>query len=238
MKHFFGKRKNIVFIHGFSSNYYVSIKSLFALYQKGFNVYACCLPNHGLNFSANHQYTFAEYIAFVQQYVTSLNLKDVILIGHSMGGGLVSAVATKLPNVSKVILVDPLNKGGIVLENKAALFETLDKKIDPPGFEGWFEAKPELNADYRSLFKEFFEEKTIKSLDKGFKSIIVPTLVIFGQADHVINPLLSSEYMLPILKRKHHSLFEVILKAKHSPQIDQTTEFLKKVSEFLNNAKK
>jgi pimeloyl-ACP methyl ester carboxylesterase len=80
------------------------------LYGYGYNIYATELPNHGINNSSTKQCTFNEYVDYMETYIKKLNLKKVVLIGHSMGGGIISVLSQRIENLSAIIFISGLNK--------------------------------------------------------------------------------------------------------------------------------
>jgi alpha-beta hydrolase superfamily lysophospholipase len=115
LKHKIFSKGNIIFIHGFGSCSFNAIKLLTNLFQKGFNVYAFDLPNHGKNSDYATQLTVDEYISFSIQKIKSFNLKKFFLMGHSMGGGIVSYIGSEFPTQIKgMILLSPFNYGAAI----------------------------------------------------------------------------------------------------------------------------
>jgi alpha-beta hydrolase superfamily lysophospholipase len=82
------------------------------MYKQGYNIFTFDLPNHGANFDNSVQLTFNDYCVFVKDFIAKSKTKKTIIVGHSMGGGIVSALQNddnlKFKNI---ILIDPLQKG-------------------------------------------------------------------------------------------------------------------------------
>lgn len=82
-----------------------------------YDFYALNLPGHGpknkvqpikqaMKSSFNFDYMFDYIIKFIEK----MKLNDIYLIGHSMGGAIVSLVAIKMPaEIKKLVLVSPMN---------------------------------------------------------------------------------------------------------------------------------
>lgn len=101
---------DLLFIHGFcvDYSYMLAAKEL----AKHFNVYMINLPGHGDN--ADHvkteDMTVYRYCDYVIQYVEERKLNNFYLMGHSMGGAVVSLVENQLKNrIKGLILVAPHN---------------------------------------------------------------------------------------------------------------------------------
>jgi alpha-beta hydrolase superfamily lysophospholipase len=99
------------------------------LYHEGYNIYTVDLPNHGLNIDFDRQFLFLDYIRFCKGYVNLKNKKKVILIGHSMGGGIVSAISHQIKNLKAVVLLDPLQKGAKAHKAKRLLASIFNKEL-------------------------------------------------------------------------------------------------------------
>ena len=88
------------------------------LQQNGHTVTAVDLPGHGENKQALSQVTMAAYIQTVVDVIKRLD-HQVILVGHSMTGAVISQVAEQIPEkIERLIYVAAflLKDGGTVLE--------------------------------------------------------------------------------------------------------------------------
>lgn len=88
------------------------------LQQNGHTVTAIDLPGHGANKHPNSLVTTSSYIQAVVDVITQLD-HQVILVGHSMNGALISHVAEQIPEkIERLIYVTAflLKDGGSVLE--------------------------------------------------------------------------------------------------------------------------
>jgi len=88
------------------------------LQQKGHTVTAIDLPGHGANKHPNLLVTTSSYRQAVVDVITQLD-HQVILVGHSMNGALISHVAEQIPEkIERLIYVTAflLKDGGSVLE--------------------------------------------------------------------------------------------------------------------------
>jgi pimeloyl-ACP methyl ester carboxylesterase len=85
-----------VLIHGSwaDTSYWSGVAS--ELRKKGHTVYVPEYPGHGAD--PNKNVTHAMMTKSIADYVTSRNLKNIILVGHSFGGSLVQKVAELIPD--------------------------------------------------------------------------------------------------------------------------------------------
>jgi pimeloyl-ACP methyl ester carboxylesterase len=102
----------LVFVHGWSCN-----RSFWAgqmePFSKQFKVVAVDLAGHGDSGRNREKWTIQSYGDDVAAVVKKLNLKRVILIGHSMGGDVIPEAALRLPGrVVGLIWLDTYKKLG------------------------------------------------------------------------------------------------------------------------------
>ena len=105
----------LLFIHGWNINktYWASQTSFFS---KKYRVVALDLPGFGKSGKNRKNWTVEEYGKDVTAILTKLDLKNVILIGHSMSGAIVVDAALKNPTrVIGVVGIDNFTNFGTVL---------------------------------------------------------------------------------------------------------------------------
>jgi len=233
-KHWWFPRGTIVFIHGYNSNWNVSNCFLTQLYNKRFNVYAFDLPNHGKS-EVIEEPVFKKYCSFVIDKINSLNKKKIILIGHSMGGGIVSAINTNINNLKKIVLIDPLQK-----KARSNIVEFIKH---PSKFFSLIRSAAHLllhnnsqnkNLEKGKLLNEIVKEESIEDIENGLKSIQVPTLLIFGEDDDVIPPKESIEYIKSMVKPELLKV-KTIKNSKHSPNCTNANELVEDIFNFYKN---
>lgn len=99
------KTKTYVLIHGAWQAPYVWDAVKNDLMQKGNKVITVELPGHGSDNSPAHSLSMDVYRDKVVDAIIAVNEK-VILVGHSMGGMVISAVAEKIPTrISKLVYI-------------------------------------------------------------------------------------------------------------------------------------
>lgn len=97
--------KTYVLVHGAWQAPYVWDAVKAKLEQKGNKVILVELPGHGMDKSPNHTLSMDVYRDKVLQAITTVNEK-VILVGHSMGGMVITAAAEKNPaSISKLVYI-------------------------------------------------------------------------------------------------------------------------------------
>lgn len=96
----------LLFLHGWCINatYW---KNQFAYFSPNYNVYAIDLPGFGKSKASRTNWTVEEYANDVTAFIETLNLKNVVIIGHSMAGEIMLQTAlTNNPRVIGIVGVD------------------------------------------------------------------------------------------------------------------------------------
>jgi triacylglycerol lipase len=105
---------DLLFIHGFcvEHSYFVAASEL----SKHFNIYMIDLPGHGTNVAdvTAKDLKLNKIADYIINYIEFKKLNNFYLMGHSMGGGLASLVASKIPEkIKKLFLICPANPAAI-----------------------------------------------------------------------------------------------------------------------------
>ncbi len=173
-----------------------------------------------------------------------LDLRDVLVIGSSMGGWIASAMAlrdtTRL--LSGLVLVDA---GGIQVEgHPIADVSTLTPdqlsalsfhnpvafRVDPATVTPeQIEARA---ANFRALYVyDQGQGMGDPKLRRRLRRVRIPALVVWGESDGVIDP----EYGRAYAQSFPDARFELIPEAGHLPQIEQPARLLTLVWEFADS---
>jgi pimeloyl-ACP methyl ester carboxylesterase len=174
-----------------------------------------------------------------------LNLRDVIVIGSSMGGWIASAMALRdTTRLSGLILVDA---GGIQVEgHPIADVSTLTPdelaalsfhnpaafRVDPATVTP--EQAEARAVNLRTLYvydqgQGMGDPKLLRRL----RRVRIPVLVVWGESDRVIDP----EYGRAYAQAFPDARFELIPEAGHLPQLEQPERLLNLVGEFVDSIK-
>jgi pimeloyl-ACP methyl ester carboxylesterase len=173
-----------------------------------------------------------------------LDLRDVLVIGSSMGGWIASAMAlrdtTRL--LSGLVLVDA---GGIQVEghpiadvstltpdqlsalsfHNPAAFRVDPATVTPEQIEA-------RAANFRALYVyDQGQGMGDPKLRRRLRRVSIPALVVWGESDRVIRP----EYGRAYAQAFPDARFELIPEAGHLPQIEQPERLLTLVWEFADS---
>ena len=212
----------LLFIHGLSSNsdaWHRNIEKL----QERYTCIAIDLPGYGKSSIVDAPYTPTFFAEVVYKFVRSLQLENVILVGHSMGGQASIRFAERYPEkISKLILIAPAGIETFTEPHRAILKNALTAQLVAQTSDAQIEKNYALNfhnfpseaqhmMNERKRIKKASDfqahcEAIVKSIAgmvddpvfNSLSSIEIPTLVLFGKEDRLIpngylNPSLSTE---------------------------------------------
>ena len=227
-----GKGKTaLLFLHGLSSNADAWSKNIEEL-QKKYTCIALDLPGFGKSTIESNKYKPSYFAEISYKLIQKLKLKNVVLVGHSMGGQASIKLALNYPNaIQKLILIAPAGLETFKKENadfmkmtytSGLVKMTTDDQIKKNYALNFFKMPSEavkmindrinikkaanFDAHCTAIVKSvagMLDEPVQSNLDK----ITQPTLVIFGLNDGLIpnkyfNPTLSVKDIGEIAKNK------------------------------------
>ena len=200
----------LLFIHGLGSYLKAWDRNIPEL-KNHFRCIALDLPGYGKSGKQIHSGDVSFYVEIINEFITKLNLENVSLVGHSMGGQIVSAYTIKHPNqITKLILTAPagfetFNEEEVELIKKIIspeiLFKTSDHQVRLNYQFNFFKMPleaEEMIADRITIKddEDFYKHCTIVSnslfgllnapVFDQLKEINTPTLIFFGKDDLLI----------------------------------------------------
>jgi pimeloyl-ACP methyl ester carboxylesterase len=105
----------LLFIHGWciDATYW---KNQVEYFSENYNVYAIDLPGFGKSKAERVNWTVEEYANDVSAFIDKMNLKNVVIIGHSMAGEIMlQAALTNNPKIIAIVGVDNFKSIDVVL---------------------------------------------------------------------------------------------------------------------------
>lgn len=172
-----------------------------------------------------------------------LSLRDVLVIGSSMGGWIASAMALRdTTRLSGIVLVDasgiqvdghpiadvssltPDELSALSFHNPAAF------RVDPATVSP--EQAEARAANFRALYVyDQGQGMGDPKLRRRLSRVTIPILVVWGESDGVIDP----DYGRAYAQAFPDARFELIPEAGHLPQLEQPERLLTLVWEFANS---
>jgi abhydrolase domain-containing protein 6 len=249
-----GNKNNpsLFFIHGFLGSSYDWIEMI-RYYDDNYHVIAIDLPGFGASEkSLNYNYSRENQADTVIELIKSLQLKDVTLVGHSMGGMISLMSAYKEPELIKqLVLIGSAGVGSGGTQGALPLFvydyvvnnyyiqRTLFNTAYSPSeveagqvtdqmFKEMYYYTSKIPAE---VFAKFSLDADGGYLDDKFESILQPTFLLWGSDDGFVS--VENGYIMD--NRLPNSTLAVIDKAGHLPFDTALQQVIDLIDDFLNN---
>jgi len=247
----------IVLVHGFSVPYFIFEPTFNYLISTGFRVLRYDLFGRGFSDRPNVNYNINLFVNQLEELLNALNIKQVNLIGLSMGGAIASAFTVNFPQrVRKLILIDPVGVQSMPLSwmYKAAILPGISELI--LGLAGTERMVQEVASDFFDPedVKMFQDQYRVQLHYRGFKRAIlstlrnktvngfpeiyqrlgkldVPVLLFWGRNDRTL-PLEQSQFILSAVPRAE---FYVIENCGHIPHYEKPEEVNPIIQQFLKS---
>lgn len=234
----------LVFVHGWScdARYW---RSQVPVFSKKYRVVVFDLAGHGHSGMTRKQYTMTAFGEDVRAVVDAVDSRNVILIGHSMGGTVIAEAARLIPkrvigligvdtleNIEYPLTEEELKKMTAPLEqnfqegSRQFVREMIRPETDPQ-LRDWIladmsAAPPEIAL---SAMKELMTQYVTGDAAKIFETIKMPVVVVNGD-------------LWPVnadANRRHMASFEaIVLKdADHFLMMDQPAAFNKSLEKAI-----
>lgn len=243
----FFHRKAILLIHGFVGGIYDfdDLPNLLEV-KRNFDVYTFTLPGHEKHVVKDVKYD--EWMKAADNQIKFLlkhNYKEIYLIGHSMGGVIATHLASKYPQVKKLVLAAPAFR----------YFYFKDGKVNIKGINQTIKGMPSvLKEEGRAKVVERIQKtpittmleftKLVSKYEKDINNITCPILTIHGINDTVVpgdstelvyNNVKSTTNILINIKEVPHDCFTRKRKEEVKELIiDFLTKHQKKHKEIIN----
>ena len=251
-----GQGETVLLIHGFQSNKDIWIRMAKQL-TKHYHVIAIDLPAHGdSTILMDKSYTVPEQAKRVIAVMDKLQLtQPVHVMGHSMGGAIAFHLAHLAPNQVKSLAL--MNSAGVISPQPSELYlrnqkgenplivrneEDYKKMLaftmsDPPYIPSPVIATlTRISISREKVGEKIYQELNLKyslNPEEVLPQIKVPTLVLWGDQDKVIN-VSSTEVFKRLMPQAQVVIFKGV---GHAPQIERTKESAQAYETFLASVK-
>jgi peroxiredoxin len=256
----YGKGKPVILIHGWPLSHRMWDKQISDLVEAGYRVITYDRRGFGQSSKPYAGYDYNTLAKDLKALISKLKLKEVTLIGFSMGGGEVARYIGNYgtSHVKKAILVGAVTPYLLQTEDNdnavdGSVFESMKEGIakDRPAF---FEAFGKNFVSYEDL-KEHVSLEQIKlnwniamsasrkaTLDcvdafgltdfrEDLKKFDIPTLVIHGDNDRIVPLEVSGKKAMDFLK---HGELKVIKNGSHGLSFTHAEELSESILNFLS----
>ena len=247
----------LLLLHGFLSQAHIWY-SLASQFTPAYRVVALNQRGHGKSgWSTDGAYSIDDHFTDLAQFIERLNLRDLILIGHSMGGRNALFYTACIPDrIAKLVLVDarPGNSDESImalkrmldsigfgygdledfLENAQTLYPDLSLKASFDLIHsretGDFGSRSVSSYDPWMIIASRLAEFMVEELWPFMGGIPCPTLIVRGEYSTFVSQE-EAQNMCQMIPRAE---IAVIPRASHLPMIENHTAFKEAVLSFLD----
>lgn len=184
--------------------------------------------------------TMDEYVEWLRDYIHGKGYKQVVIVGHSLGGGIALLYALKYPD--EVLGIIPIGSGARLRVHPVYL-EALEKAIPGPDSLEAMEPPPNplIDAEVAEVMKKRRLENGPALILSYFKAcdnfdildrvqdIKVPTLAICGSEDIMTPP----KYTHFMVEKMPNARAVIIPEASHLVYVEKPEEVNQAIKEFL-----
>lgn len=244
----------VLFIHGVWMSRKFFQKQL-PYFSKEHRAITIDLRGHGDSANVSEGHTISTYAKDLQAFISKLQLKDVVLVGWSMGAFVIWEYLQQFgeANVKGTVIVDELASdfkwpdfpiGAFdlptlthfmreVQDNRESFLKgfiplMFKEDVDPEEMEWMLEEtlKPTTGVASAILF-----DQSIVDYRSTFSSLTKPTLLCFGKEEKLI-PVAAGEHLKEAIANSELVLFE---ESCHCPFLEETEKFNQEVSNFIKS---
>lgn len=234
-----GKGPLILFLHGWKDSLH-TFDSIAPALSSSFRVVRLDLPGFGESEMPAFPWKLDNYVLFVNDFLSKLNIKPDIIVGHSLGGRiLIKGVSTKELYPKKIVLI---SSAGIAKRRTmrnlvlTALAKIAKAATLLPPLCFW---RTELRRTlYTWIGSDYFAAGAMRrtflniigeDLRSFASAITMPTLLIWGSEDKT-TPLSDGERLSKIIKG---SRLRIIPGAGHFVHRERSAEVIHIIREFI-----
>src|SRR5215469_1504280 len=240
-----GNGPTLLFLHGGHPSGRLDPKARFMeALASGVRIVAPTHPGFGTT-AAPPQLTTVDDLAYLYlDLIEALNLRDVILVGASLGGWIAAEMAIKsTERLSRLVLIDAvgIKPGDRESRDIADIYAVTDKQLagiayaDPPKMARDTRTLPEeeliLMARSRETTGRYAWSPYMHNpkLKARLHRIHIPALVLWGDSDGITTPDYGRAYAEAIPAAR----FAVIENAGHFPHLEQPNATARHILDFI-----
>lgn len=219
-----GRGKPLIFLHGWLGSWRYWLGSMEEL-SPYFKTYALDLWGFGDSDKTYERFSLLDYVRLLEAFVENMGIIRFHLVGHSLGAVVAVRFAAIHPEkVEKLVAVSLPVTGNSL--NPALFQGNRFTRLIPQEY-------PELQMEVQKASPKAIEKSawSVRELDLRLEllNLRVPTLVIYGDKDGIINP----ENFGAFKDFKAPLRFLGIPGARHFPMLEESSKFNRLLKEFL-----
>lgn len=243
----------MLLVHGWLGSSY-DFQTLIDELPRTRRVIAPDLPGCGLSQKTGIEFTPEYYLRVLELLLQSLEVPRVILVGHSMGGGIAVNFTARHPQlVERLVLIDPDGLRGE--EGLLGAIRRLDLIVDlgtalNNRLAIGLATRANVFADPSRVTKEYLDSVALTCLtpqgrraqaqitkrvlgcspvDELLPGLALPTLVLWGEEDRVLSPRWAKRYVEMIPGAR----LAMVPSSGHMPQIEAAALVANEIARFV-----
>lgn len=181
----YGEGDDIVLLHGWGQN--IEMMKPVGDKLKG-HIIILDLPGYGESSEPPNVWTIYDYVECVHEFLNSIGVKNPIMMGHSFGGKISLAYASKYKVKKLVLFASPFKKGVEKMPLKTKILKTAKKIPLLNKLEG-FAKKHIGSTDYKNaseMMRKILVETVNLDIREDVKKIKCPTFIFWGTNDEAV----------------------------------------------------
>ena len=246
----------VVLVHGFSTPYFIFDTTFEFLVNSGFRVLRYDLFGRGYSDRPRVDYNIQLFVRQLKDLLDALGLKQVNLVGLSMGGPITTSFVSGYPDhVSRQVLIDPAGAKQVSLPwilkalklpffgelalglfGSASMLKAIASDMFDPETVDHFQNQFKIQMEYKGFKYAILSTMRNGMLDSFYETYACvgklrkPTLLFWGVDDATV-PFESSKL---ILKAMPHAEFHAIKNCGHIPHYEKPEIVNPILREFLS----
>jgi non-heme chloroperoxidase len=248
-----GEGQTVIFVHGVMMSSKFFHKQI-PYFSKNYRTIAFDLRGHGQSSKVEHGHTVAQYARDLKKLIEKLELKNVILVGWSMGAFVLWDYVNQFGtgNIKAITIVDQSPSDFIwpgwdfgafdfaALKNVMQAIQEDQETFNREFIYGMFKEKPD-REEYKWILKEMNKlpaaiastivfNQTAVDYRETISNVDVPTLICFGRVGFF--PITAGEY---IQKRTKGSILIPFENSSHLLFLEETDKFNQELDIFFKH---
>lgn len=189
------------------------------------------LPGYGESTEPKYVWTIYDYVECIHELLKDLNVKKPILIGHSFGGKISLAYASKYDVKKLILFASPFRKGIEKMPLKTKVLKAAKKIPLLNKLEG-FAKKHIGSTDYKNaseMMRKILVETVNLDIREDVKKISCPTLIFWGTLDEAV-PVADAHELESLIKDSGLIIYEG---CTHYAYLEMLPQVIKVLRNFL-----